>query len=190
MAKKKRYLLRDSDRSGFTYLDIELVNDKGSLVGPDEFDMPPPSDRLYPGEGDISPGDTRMFYQSYTDPTAQAVHIQYVTAAGGINLFFTEDNSNFEGTNSISGWFYIVGSNAAVAVTKNPQIVSANHGDQISLECIGSSITLSNGLGLRLYTNVYTMNSGSQINLIYNATNGLWNETSRGSRVKDLLGAF
>lgn len=190
MAKKKRYLLRDSDRSGYTYREVELVNDKGFLVGGDEFDTPPPSDKLYPGEGDVSPGDTRLFYQSYTDPTAQAVHIQYVTAAGGINLFFTDDNSNFEGMNSVSGWFYVVGSNSSVAITKNPQIVSAFHGDQISLECTGSSVILRNGSGLRLYTSVYRMDSGSQINLIFNATNGLWNETSRGSRVRDLLGAF
>lgn len=187
--KSKRYLLRDSDRDGFTYKYNELVSDGGFLVGPGEFDAPPPSNRLYPGEGDISPGDTRQFYTSYTDPTAAAIHVQYVTAAGGINLFFTPDNSNFKQDNSVSGYFQVAGSNANVTVTVNPQIQAAAHGKMITLECVGSAITLSNSTGLHLYTAAFRMTSGTLINMIYNATDNLWYETSRGSTF-GLLGAF
>lgn len=187
--KSKRYLLRDSDRDGFTYKYNELVSDAGSLVGPDEFDAPPPSNRLFPGEGDISPGDTRQFYTSYTDPTAAVIHIQYITAAGGINLYFSPDNSNFVQDNPISGYFQIVGSNGNVVLSGNPQIQTAQHGKMITLECVGSNVTLKNGAGLRLYTPIFTMTSGAQINLIYNATDSLWHETSRGNKA-GLLGAF
>ena len=51
-----RFKKRDSDRSGFTYKEIRLVDDEGSLVGPDEFDTPPPSNFPIGGEGDVSPG--------------------------------------------------------------------------------------------------------------------------------------
>lgn len=188
MARKKRYLLRDSDRSGFTYRDIELVKDNGHLVGGDEFDNPPPSNRLFPGEGDISPGDTRQFYQSYTDPTAATVPIQYVTAAGGISLYFSPDNSNFQIKNPLA-WFYILGSNQNVTITANPQIPASTHGDKILLECIGSNVVISNSQGCNLRTAVFNMQSGSLLNLIYNATDGLWHETSRGNRA-GLLGGF
>lgn len=189
MAKKKRYLLRDSDRSGFTYQDIELVLDNGSLVGGDEFDNPPPSNRLVPAEGEISPGDTRQFYQSYTDPTADSVHIQYVTAGGGINIYFDPDNTNFQIRNPLA-WFYVLGSNQNVSITKNPQIQAGQHGDKICIECIGSNVIVSNSQGCQLRTQIFNMDSGAQLNLIYNATDGLWHETSRGHRVKGFLGAF
>lgn len=189
MARKKRYLLRDSDRSGFTYLDIELVSDNGSLVGGDEFDNPPPSNRLHPGEGDVSPGDTRQFYTSYTDPTAASVHIQYVSAAGGINLFFSPDNSNFNIRNPVSGFMYVLGSNANVTISANPQISAGQHGDKITLQCVGSNVVISNSQGCQLRTVAFNMGSGDLINMIYNATDGLWHETSRGS-VFGLLGAF
>ena len=190
MSRKKRYLLRDSDRSGFTYNDIELVNDNGSLVGGDEFDAPPPSNRLVPAEGSVSPGDTRQFYMSYTDPTADGFHTQYVTPAGGISLYFEDDNSNFQIRNPVSGWFYILGSNSNVVISKNPQIAAGQHNDKITLECVGSNVVLSNSQGCQLRTPIFNMDSGAQINLVYNATDGLWHESSRGHRVKGFLGAF
>lgn len=190
MARKKRYLLRDSDRSGFTYKDIELVSDNGFLVGGDEFDAPPPSNRLHPGEGDVSPGDTRLNYTSYRTDSGYDKSIQTVTASGGISLVFLPDNSNFQINNPISAWMYIQGSTGVTTITKNPQISSGTHGDKIALECVGSSVVISNNNGVQLYTNAFLMDSGSILNLIYNATDGLWHETSRGHRVKDLLGAF
>jgi len=190
MPKKKRYLLRDSDRSGFTYKEIELVNDKGFLVGGDEFDTPPPSNRLYPGEGDISPGFTRQDSTSYQTPSGLGKLTQVVTPAGGISLIFFPDNSNFQIRNPISAWEYIVGTANNTVITKNPQLTAGQQNDKVCLECVGSSVVITNARGIQLYTPVFNMNSGDLLNLIYNATNNLWYETSRGSRVRDLLGAY
>ena len=57
--QRRKYLLRDSDRSGFTYFRQELVKDEGFLVHPSEKDEPPPSDKPLGGEGDINKGDIR-----------------------------------------------------------------------------------------------------------------------------------
>lgn len=189
MSRKKRYLLRDSDRDGFTYLDIETVVDNGSIVGRGEFDNPPPSNRLYPGEGDVSPGDTRLSYISYQTDSGLGKTTQFVTATGGIFLNFFPDNSNFIIRNPISGWMYIAGSNQNVTITKNPQIPAANHGDKITLECVGSSVMISNSSGVRLYDARFNMDSGALLNLIYNSTDGLWHESSRSHRTKN-LGVF
>ena len=59
MARRDRFRKRDSDRSGFTHLERQLVRDKGTLVGPEEFDQPPPSSKPLGGEGEISQGDLR-----------------------------------------------------------------------------------------------------------------------------------
>lgn len=113
--KKKRYLLRDSDRSGFTYKNVELVNDNGSLVGGDEFDAPPPSNRIYPGEGDVSPGDTRSDYTSYSVPESLQPVVQYLNTASQISLDKKTDNAgNYTYNKSI---VYICGSNSNVALS-------------------------------------------------------------------------
>ena len=49
---KRKYLLYDSDRSGFTHFKQELVRDGVSWVHPDEKDEPAPSDQPLGGEGD------------------------------------------------------------------------------------------------------------------------------------------
>ena len=187
MAKKKRYLLRDSDRSGFTFRDIELVNDKGFLVGPDEFDAPPPSDKLYPGEGDVSPGETRSNWDSYTAVNERPTQI--VNPSDQINLVFQKDNSNFDIKNPLA-LFYVAGVSSQTVLTSNPQIPAGDHGDQISVKCTSNNLVLSNGNGLRLYTNIINMDSGYLVNLIYNATDGLWCETSRGPEFGNFLGVF
>lgn len=187
--KSKRYLLRDSDRSGFTYRYVEMINDKGFLVGGDEFDAPPPSNRLYPGEGDVSPGDVRQNYLSYATPSGMGVSLQTVTPSGGINLYFQPDNSNFEIRNPISAWEQITGASALTVITKNPQIAAGQDGDKITLECVGSTVVISNNSGVRLYTSHYRMESGALLNLIYNSSDSLWHEMTRGNRA-GLLGAF
>lgn len=187
MAKKKRYLLRDSDRSGFTYRDIELVNDNGFLVGPDEFDTPPPSNRLYPDEGGVSPGDTRSNSDTYTAVNIRTTQI--INPSDQINLIFQKDNSNFEIKDPLA-LFYIAGVSSQTVLTSNPQIPPSNQGDKITLQCVSNNLVIKNGNGLRLYTNIINMNSGYQVNLIYNATDGLWCETSRGPEFGNLTGVF
>lgn len=184
MAKTYRFKKRDSDRSGFTYKEIQLVKDEGFLVGPDEFDAPPPSRISLGGEGDIS-GDPRPNSTTYTTPSDVDKPVRYVTAAG---ISFTED-INADDSNPVNqGWLYISGSNQNVTVTANPQIPAARHGQMLTLQCIGSSVLLNSGNGLSLRTH-YNMDSGAILNLFYSATNNLWNETSRSHQTKN-LGAF
>jgi len=56
---KRKYLLKESDRSGFKYFRINLIRDGAYLVHPDEWDMPPPSDERLGGEGDSNAVDLR-----------------------------------------------------------------------------------------------------------------------------------
>jgi len=98
--KKKKFLLRDSDRSGFTHRNVELFLEKDYngpvYVGGDEFDMPPPSDRLYPGEADISPGDVCTFNTAVTNiaPPNVTIPVQNITPTSQISLFQVADNAN------------------------------------------------------------------------------------------------
>lgn len=184
--KKKKYLLRDSDRSGFTFRSVELFYDNGSLVGGDEFDAPPPSNRLYPDEGGVSPGDTRVNYTSYSNPSPSTV--QTVTTASTISIQKLVDNAgNYTYIKSV---VYVNGSASDVKLASNPQIAASNHGDFLVVQGAGTSFILSNGNGLRLYTSTIRMDSGTTLNLIYDATNGLWCETSRMNPNFSLSGAF
>ena len=180
--RQSRYRKRDSDRSGFTYKEKTLVDDEGFLVGPDEFDQPPPSEKSLGGEGDVSPGNTRSDYTSYSTPSENEIHVQYVTAAGGIQY---EEKTYRSGELAGFGYVYIVGSNNAVDVTANPQISRASQDKKFSLECIGSTVTLENGSGLSL-TKTFVMDSGAILNLFYSQTDNLWHETSRSHRTKNL----
>ena len=56
---KRRFLLKDSARSGFKHFRINLIKDGAFLVHPDEWDMPPPSDENLGGEGDATAFDLR-----------------------------------------------------------------------------------------------------------------------------------
>lgn len=184
MAYIPRNKKRDSARSGFTYKEIQLVNDNGVLVGPDEFDTPPPSKISLGGEGDIS-GDPRTNATSYATPSELARQVRYVTATG----IAPSIDYNFDDSVSLSeGWLLISGSNQNVTITANPQIAAGRQGQMLTLECVGSSILLSNGNGLSLRT-YFNMDSGAILNLFYSATNNLWNETSRSHQTKN-LGAF
>ncbi len=67
---RRRFLLRDSDRSGFKHFRINLINESGPirdpkgkgpfLVHPDEWDEPPPSSESLGGEGDANAVDLRQ----------------------------------------------------------------------------------------------------------------------------------
>jgi len=176
--RKKKYLLRDSDRSGFTHRNVELFLDNGHLVSGDEYDSPPPSKKLFPAEGEISPGSTRGNYTDYgVDPKNYAT-LQVLNTASQIGLNRKTDNAG--NYTYIQSMVYVAGSNAATALASNPQIVASSHGDRLTVQGAGSALTLTNGNGLSLRSDVITLESGTLVNLVYNATDGLWVEGSRG----------
>lgn len=188
MAKKKRYLLRDSDRSGFTFRDIELVSDDGHLVGPDEFDAPPPSPKIYKDEGGVSPDEyQRNNWDSYAATKDRTTQI--INPTDEINLVFAQDNTNFQIKNPLA-LFYVAGVSAQTILTSDPQIPASTHGDKISVQCTSNNLIIRNGSGLRLYTEIYNMRSGDLVNLVYNATDGLWCESSRGPAFGNILGEY
>ena len=186
--RKKKYLLRDSDRSGFTHKNIELFSDNGSLVSGDEYDAPPPSDRLYPGEGEVSPGDARSDYTYYGIQSSQIAVTQVVNTASTISLNRQVDNAGqYTSTKSV---VYVAGSNEAVTLSSNPQIAVSEHADIITVNGAGSAVILRNGSGLRLYSSFLRLDSGSMATFIYNSTDSLWCETSRMSPNFALTGEF
>lgn len=190
MARKKRYLLRDSDRSGFTYKDIELVNDDGHLVGPDEIDAPPPSNKIYKDEGGVSPDEyLRGAWDTYTTPEANDRATQVIGCADQVTLAFDQDNSNFQIKNPLA-LFYIAGASSTTVLTQSVQVPPSDHGDMITVECVSNNIVFMSGSGISLYTSIYNMTSGDILNLIYNATDGLWQEASRGRAFGNSLGEF
>lgn len=185
MAHIPRNRKRDSDRSGFTHKEITLINDNGFLVGPEEFDAPPPSNISLGGEGDIS-GDPRPNSLTYTTPPELDRVTRYITAAGGINPVI---DYNFDDNVVVNdGWLYVSGSNQNITISANPQIAAGRQGQMLTLQCVGSSILLNNGNGLDLRTH-FNMDSGAILNLFYSATDNLWHETSRSHQTKS-LGAF
>ena len=181
MATKSRWRKRNSDRSGFTHRERELVLNEGVLVAPDEFDAPPPSKKSLGGEGDISPGDTRVDSDTYTTPSDLDLPVYYITAADGIT--FNERIYRSSGEQTNYGYLRVAGSNGNIDVTANPQVSASRHGVQLTIECVGSSIILEDGSGLSLRS-VFNMDSGSILNLFYSETTNLWQETSRSHRTK------
>ena len=175
MAKQKKYKLRDSDRSGFTYKEIELVKDKGSLVGPDEFDTPPPSNKSLGGEELVPNPDARSGYDSYAQVIFRPT--QYVTAGSGITFTQTPDSQSKTDTNN--QWVYISGSGSNVTLSANPQISSGYQGALFTVQSVGSTVTLIDGNGLDLRNPTFNMTSGAILVLFYSATDNLWHEVNR-----------
>ncbi len=173
MAKSQRFRKATSDRSGFDYKKIELINDNGVLVGPDEYDMPPPSTRSLGGEGDIS-GEARnnsdfSTINTIIDVPSESLNpIVYVNSTDGITPNFNHP------------FMRVTGSASAVDIAANPQIKSGKQGDVLTLICIDSNITLDHGNGLNLMgSSNFVMTSGSVISFIYTTGGTVWNETSR-----------
>jgi len=179
-----------SDRSGFQFGFLPLtsppnaysredgrpVKDNGIQVSPDEYDQPPPSTKPLGGEGEIGTGarDNSSFATDsnvYLTPPESLPVVQYLTATSRI----APNPNNLP--------IYIAGSIASITLSSNPQVVSGTTNQQITLMCVGSSVTLINGNGLALRTSSYTMSSGSLINLFYGTG---WSETSRGTLYGDL----
>ena len=68
---QRKFLKKDSDRSGFTYKRRELVKDEGWLVHPDEKDESAPYPRYIGGEGEINKGEVRANRTSYPTPETE-----------------------------------------------------------------------------------------------------------------------
>ena len=179
-------MLRDSDRSGFTHRNVELFLDNGHLVAGDEFDAPPPSNKVYIDEGGVSPGDVRSNPTDYSNQTPNVTQI--LSATSQINLNHQSDNAGQYSFNK--SIVYVAGSNGEVTLSSNPQIVSSSQSDMLTIQGAGSSVILVNGNGLQLYSGRLKLDSGTLVNLFYNATDGLWCETSRQSPNFALMGEF
>lgn len=183
MAKTYRFKKRDSDRSGFTHKEVELLNDKGSLVSVDEYDTPPPSDKSLGGEGEVSPGVIRTNSTSYDTPTDSQMKTVYLGASSTIpGTPSMADLNNI----AMQNYIYICGSASDVVLVSNPQVGRGAYNQQtLILQCVGSSVTLINGNGLDLKKG-FLMTSGSILNLIYSQTDNLWHETSRGQEFNSI----
>lgn len=174
MSKQKRYKLKDSDRSGFTFKEIELVKDKGNLVGPGEFDAPPPSNQSTGREGEMDRSGIRANWDTYTAVEERVTYL--VTPAGGIIFPTIPDSQGKSDPNN--SWVYVAGASSLTNITSNPQISAGREYSLITVQCVSNRIILENGSGLSL-SRIFNMDSGSIINLIYSATDNLWHETSR-----------
>ncbi len=172
MARLSRFKLRDSDRSGFTFKERELIKDAPWKVGGDERDVPPPSRHSLGGEGDINASGilsgNNYEIGDVVTPAAYDNPVNYITAAGGIQHSF------------VHPWMYVAGSNVNVTISANPAITAGREGQQLTLVGAGSIVTLTDGNGVALTgSRPYRIDSGSVIVLMYNTSNNAWNERSR-----------
>ena len=169
MARNQRFKPRRSDRSGFRYLEKDMVRENGLWIGPDEVDDPPPSKISLGGEGDVSRGDYFRDSTALTIDSNRENPVVYVTAAGGITI-------------NTHPYMRVSGSNGAIDISVNPQISVGREGQVLTLFGVGSDITLENANGLALMgSSSFVIGSGSVITFIYNSGNNAWNETSRNS---------
>jgi len=169
--KKTPWLKETSERSGFDNFNSRgkklwtSIKQDGHVIAPDEYDTPPPSSKSL-GGADIS-GSPRQNSLTTTTPDGYDYSIQYVTAGGGIRV-------------TSEPWFRVVGSNQIVDISVNPQIALGKAQQVITIECVGSGVTLQEGNGLSLIGSAqFAMNSGSIITMICDRTSNLWRETSR-----------
>lgn len=185
--KSDIYKWWNSDRSGFQFGFTPITNrpndytrdpgrpvrDNGVQVAPDEYDEPPPSNKPLGGEGEIGTGarENSSFATDsnvYAIPQNYLIPVQYLTASSTIRWNY--DNVPL----------YVSGSNTAVTLSSNPQITAGVPRQYISIQCVGSSVTLIDGNGIQIDFNVprIVMASGGVATLIYNATDSLWHITS------------
>lgn len=171
MARISRFKKRVSDRSGFDYKEIELVRDGALLVGMDERDTPPPSKRPLGGERDVSgtPRANSTFTVSNINTDPYPFTVSYITAAGGITPSY------------VNKWMQVTGSTQNINISANPQIAAGTAGQPLTLQCVGSTITLDDGTGLSLFSaKSFLMTSGSIISFVYDTSgSGSWREVSR-----------
>ena len=178
--RKSRFLKETSQRSGFDNWSYsgpsatkrwDSLKQSGLTLEPVEYDNPPPS-KVSLGGADINRTGQRQNYLSTDVPASSAETIHYISAVGGITI--------------PQGWvnrFLIVGSNAAINISADPQIARGTSNQTIAIECIGSSVLLEDGNGLDLRKS-FNMDSGAIINLIYKSDDLVWREISRGHEAR------
>lgn len=179
--KGDRFRWWNSERSGFQFGFEPLtsppnaysresgrpVYDKGILVSPDEFDQPPPSNKPLGGEGEIGTG-ARENAQSVATPQSDLIPVQYLTSSSVISWNF----------NNVP--VYITGSNSDITLGNNPIPLGPN-GTYISIQGVGSSVTINSGNGITFdFINKpnIVIGSGGIATLISNATDSTWHVTS------------
>lgn len=153
------------------------VLDQGLKVAPSEFDSPPPSKKSL-GGADIS-GDPRANSDFATPSNVNVIPSESANVVVSVN-------SSTSIAWNLQPVVLIAPALANQTMAVNPQVVQGSQGQQITLECVGSNVTLLNGSGLTLYTARYLMGSGALLNLFYSATDNTWHETSRGNLFSDL----
>lgn len=153
------------------------VLDDGLKVAPSEFDSPPPSKRSL-GGADIS-GDVRANSDFATPSNVNIIPPESAKVIVSVNSS-TSISWNLEPV------VYLAPALANQTMAISPQLVPGSQGQQITLECVGSNLTLLNGSGLTLYTARYLMGSGALLSLFYSATDNTWHETSRGNLYTDI----
>lgn len=154
------------------------VLDQGLKVAPSSYDTPPPSKRSLGGEGDIS-GDPRANSDFATPSNVNVIPPESKNVVVSVN-----SSSSIAWNTEPAVLIAPALRNQTMAV--NPQVVAGIQGQQITLLCVGSILTILNGSGLTLYTTRYRMGSGALINLFYSQTDNTWHETSRGTLFGDL----
>lgn len=183
--KNLRFLKETSDRSGF---DNWHRNDEGSFtkewqsikqsgltLEPEEFDMPPPSNKPL-GGADIS-GESRLNSTTTDVPPESVQQVQYLTATSTISV----PNSDLP--------ILITGSNSAVELSSNPKIAAGLSNQIIGVKCVGSGVTLTHGDGIFLHAQKpFSMISGAIMTLVYNSSTSMWYEASRCHELQSLGG--
>lgn len=164
---KDRFRKRTSDISGFDYLEREMIKEGGIWIGPDERDDPPPSNIPLGGEGEISQG---TYFRSSTSTEVENENPTFYISTV-INPTFSHP------------YMRVTGSNSAVTLSANPQIVANQEGKVLTLFCTDSGITIVNGNGVATLASAdLVMTSGSVSVFMFNTSNQAWNETSRVSQ--------
>lgn len=178
--KGDRFRWWNSERSGFQFGFIPLtsppnnytresgrpIHDNGVLVSPDEYDQPPPSNKPLGGEGEIGTG-VRDNAESTATPADGLIPVNYLISSSKIP--WNQDNIPV----------YVVGSLTTVTLDPNP-LSSGIQGLYISIQGVGSSVTINSGNGITIDFNrpSVTLGSGGIATLIYNATDSTWHITS------------
>lgn len=179
--KGDRFRWWNSDRSGFQFgfspltsppnsyyrEDGRPVRDNGILIAPEEYDQPPPSTKPLGGP-DIGTGARTDSTNVYSVPPESVTQVQYLISTTKIQW------------NQTNIPLYITGSLNNVTLDPNP-LSSGIQGLYISLQGVGSSVTINSGNGITFdFINKPSirLDSGSIANLIYNATDSTWHITS------------
>ena len=172
MPRISRFKRRLDDRTGFKHWEIDLVKDGPWKVDGIEWDVPPPSKRSLGGEGDTSAVSLR----SNSDATGASV-----IASSGTQLVVTYvDTTTTLSPLLVQSWMPVSGSLAAITLAQTPQIAAGQVRQVLTLQCVDSAITISDGSGVNLMgTTVIQLNSGSIITFTYDTGGSVWQETSR-----------